>query len=475
LTDRPQTLGQLRASGWKSVGVKHEMRRNLLAKLKRGETLFPGIIGYDETVIPQVVNAVLSGHDVLFLGLRGQGKTRMLRMLVELLDEAMPIVAGSEINDDPYAPLSKYARDLVATKGDACPIEWIGRDRRYHEKLATPDVTIADLIGEVDLIKHAEGRHLSSEDVMHFGLIPRTHRGIFCMNELPDLSPKIQVGLFNVLEERDVQIRGFTVRLALDVCMVFSANPEDYTNRGRIVTPLKDRIGSVVRTHYPLTRELGMQITDANAWRQRDDGPQIAVPKFLKEIVEETSRLARVSPHVNQASGVSVRMSIANYENLISNAERRALALGEERAVARVSDLIALVGSSRGKIELNMTEETGEEDKLLSRIVEEAVKSIFDQHFDPKHYRNIVEYFESGNTLEVGDRLPAAEVLKRIDAVREFRKQVAKTAGELDPELAATPLRPQLEASVAEFILDGLYCHNRLNKKQKSGTASYGR
>jgi magnesium chelatase subunit I len=475
LTDRAQTLGQLRASGWKSVGVKHEMRRNLLAKLKRGETLFPGIIGYDETVIPQVVNAVLSGHDVLFLGLRGQGKTRMLRMLVELLDEALPIVAGSEINDDPFAPLSKYARDLVATKGDACPIEWIGRDRRYHEKLATPDVTIADLIGEVDLIKHAEGRHLSSEDVMHFGLIPRTHRGIFCMNELPDLSPKIQVGLFNVLEERDVQIRGFTVRLALDVCMVFSANPEDYTNRGRIVTPLKDRIGSVVRTHYPLTRELGMQITDANAWRERGDGPQIAVPKFLKEIVEETSRLARTSPHVNQASGVSVRMSIANYENLVSNAERRALILGEERAVARVSDLIALVGSSRGKIELNMTEETGEEDKLLSRIVEEAVKSIFDQHFDPKHYRNIVEYFESGNTLEVGDRLPAAEVLKRIDAVREFRKQVAKSAGELDPELAATPLRPQLEASVAEFILDGLYCHNRLNKKQKSGTASYGR
>ena len=451
------------------------MRRNLLAKLKRGDTLFSGIIGYDETVIPQVVNAVLSGHDVLFLGLRGQGKTRMLRMLVELLDDALPIVAGSEINDDPYAPLSKFARDVVASKGDACPIEWIGRDRRYHEKLATPDVTIADLIGEVDLIKHAEGRHLSSEDVMHFGLIPRTHRGIFCMNELPDLSPKIQVGLFNVLEERDVQIRGFTVRLALDVCMVFSANPEDYTNRGRIVTPLKDRIGSVVRTHYPLTRELGMQITDANAWRERDDGPQISVPKFLKEIVEETSRLARTSPHVNQASGVSVRMSIANYENLVSNTERRALALKEDRDVARVSDLVALIGSSRGKIELNMTEETGEEDKLLSRIVEEAVKSIFDQHFDPKHFRNIVEYFESGNTLEVGDRLPAADILKRIDAVREFRKQVGKAAGELDPEIAATPLRPQLEASVAEFILDGLYCHNRLNKKQARGTASYGR
>jgi magnesium chelatase subunit I len=450
------------------------MRRNLLGKLRRNETLFPGIIGYDETVIPQVVNAVLSGHDVLFLGLRGQGKTRMLRMLVDLLDDAVPIVAGSEINDDPLAPLSKYARDLVADKGDACPVEWIGRDRRYHEKLATPDVTIADLIGEVDLIKHAEGRHLSSEDVMHFGLIPRTNRGIFCMNELPDLSPKIQVGLFNVLEERDVQIRGFTVRLALDVCMVFSANPEDYTNRGRIVTPLKDRIGSVVRTHYPLTRELGIQITDANACSNRDDGPRIVVPMFLKEIVEETSRLARKSPHVNQASGVSVRMSIANSENLVSNAERRALALGETEAVARVSDLVGLVGSSRGKIELQMTEETGEEDKLLGRIIEEAVKTIFDQHFDPKQFRNIVEYFESGNTVEVGDRVPAAQILKRIEAVREFRKQVERGAAELDAKLAATPLRPQLEASVAEFILDGLYTHNRLNKKQKTGGTSYG-
>ncbi|HXY34118.1 MAG TPA: sigma 54-interacting transcriptional regulator [Planctomycetaceae bacterium] len=474
MSDRPKTLGELRASGYKSIPVKREMRRNLLAKLRKNETLFPGIIGYDETVIPQVVNAVLSGHDVLFLGLRGQGKTRMLRMLVDLLDDVIPTVAGSEINDDPLAPLSKYGRDLVTVKGDACPVEWIGRDRRYHEKLATPDVTIADLIGEVDLIKHAEGRHLSSEDVMHFGLIPRSNRGIFCMNELPDLSPKIQVGLFNVLEERDVQIRGFTVRLALDVCMVFSANPEDYTNRGRIVTPLKDRIGSVVRTHYPLTRELGIQITDANAWSDRGEGPRIVVPMFLKEIVEETSRLARKSPHVNQASGVSVRMSIANSENLISNAERRALALGEPEAVARVSDLVGLVGSSRGKIELQMTEETGEEDKLLGRIIEEAVKTIFDQHFDPKQFRNIVEYFESGNTIEVSDKVPAAQILKRIDGVRDFRKQVERAAGELDAKVAATSLRPQLEASIVEFILDGLYTHNRLNKKQKSGAATYG-
>jgi magnesium chelatase subunit I len=475
LSDRPRTLGDLRASGYRSVAVQQEMRRNLLEKLRRREPLFKGIIGYDDTVIPQVVNAILSGHDMLFLGLRGQGKTRMLRMLVDLLDEALPIVAGSEVNDDPFAPLSKFARDLVAHKGDNCPIEWIGRERRYHEKLATPDVTIADLIGEIDLIKHAEGRHLSSEDVMHFGLIPRTNRGIFCMNELPDLSPKIQVGLFNVLEERDVQIRGFAIRLALDVCMVFSANPEDYTNRGRIVTPLKDRIGSVVRTHYPLTRELGMQITDSNAWAVRDGGPKIAVPTFLKEIVEETSRLARTSPHVNQASGVSVRMSIANYENLISNAERRALALGEPRGVARVSDLAALVASSRGKIELNMTEETGEEDKLLGRIIDEGVKTIFDQHFDPKQFRNVVEYFESGNKLEVGDRVASADILKRIDAVREFRKQVERAATELDPQLAGGDMRPQLEASVAELILDGLYCHNRLNKQQKGGLASYGR
>src|SRR5208282_2324909 len=308
--------------------------------------------GYEETVVPQIQNAILSRHDMLLLGLRGQAKTRMLRQLVHLLDEFLPVIAGSELNDHPYHPISKYARDLVAEQGDATPITWIRREQRYHEKLATPDVTIADLIGEVDMIKHAEGRYLSSELTMHFGLIPRTNRGIFCINELPDLAPKIQVGLFNVLEERDIQIRGYPIRLELDVCMVFSANPEDYTNRGRIVTPLKDRIGSVVRTHYPLTRELGIQITDANAWSNRDDGPQIVVPMFLKEIVEETSRLARKSPHVNQASGVSVRMSIANSENLVSNAERRALALGETEAVARVSDLVGLVGSSRGKIEL---------------------------------------------------------------------------------------------------------------------------
>ncbi|MCA9033078.1 MAG: sigma 54-interacting transcriptional regulator, partial [Planctomycetaceae bacterium] len=271
MQDQPKTLGELRESGYESLPVKLEMRRNLIRMLRSGEPLFPGMVGYEETVVPQIVNGILSQHDMLFLGLRGQGKTRMLRMLSRFLDDQIPVVQGSEINDDPFAPISRYAKDVITSQGDAAPIEWIGREARYHEKLATPDVTISDLIGEIDLIKHAEGRHLSSEDVLHFGLIPRSHRGIFCMNELPDLSPKIQVGMFNVLEERDIQVRGFTIRLPLDLCLVFSANPEDYTNRGRIVTPLKDRIGTVVRTHYPVTREQGVQILNEQAWANRGD------------------------------------------------------------------------------------------------------------------------------------------------------------------------------------------------------------
>src|SRR5262249_23244869 len=290
---------------------------------------------------------------------------------------------------------------------------WPGRDRRYHEKLATPDVTIADLIGEIDMIKHAEGRYLSSEATMHFGLVPRTNRGIFCINELPDLSPKIQVGLFNVLEERDIQIRGFPVRLELDLCMVFSANPEDYTNRGRIVTPLKDRIGSVVRTHYPLTRALGVAINDQNAWLARDGG-RLAIPIYIKEVVEEISRLARSSPHVNQASGVSVRMSIANIENVVSNAERRAILARERWIVPRISDLAQVLPSWRGKIELTMTEDDSHEDKLIARIAAEAVKTVFTQHLDPREFRAAVDYFESGKSVELGDSMPAKTVIERI-------------------------------------------------------------
>lgn len=473
MSDRPTRLGELTRSGYQPISVKAEMRRNLIRKLRNKEELFPGILGYDETVVPQVVNGILAQHDMLFLGLRGQGKTRMLRMLTQFLDDTIPIVAGSEIHDDPLAPISKYARDLVAEQGDHTPLEWIGREDRYLEKLATPDVTIADLIGEVDLIKHAEGRHLSSEDVMHFGLIPRSHRGIFCMNELPDLSPKIQVGLFNVLEERDVQIRGFTVRLPIDVCMVFSANPEDYTNRGRIVTPLKDRIGSVIRTHYPLQRELGVQILEEQAWVDRGEN-NVIVPMFLKEIVEEMSRLARTSPHVNQASGVSVRMSIANLETLISNAERRSLLHAEKSPVARVSDLYWMAASSRGKIELGLSEETGDEDLLIHRLIEEAIKNVFDQFLSPKRFSNVVDHFNSGRRVKLDPDSGTAEFLGEMSKIRGFDEQLTQITTEVSPADLPESATNGLRAAVAEWILDGLYAHNRLNRKMQFGQFVYG-
>lgn len=473
-TERPRTLGELRASGYQTETVKDEMRRNLITKIKAGEPLFPGILGYDDTVIPQVHNAVLSRHDLLFLGLRGQAKTRMLRQLVTLLDDALPIVEGSEVNDNPYAPISKEARDKISALGDDTPVAWVGRDDRYHEKLATPDVTIADIIGEIDMIKHAEGRYLSSELTMHFGLIPRSNRGIFCINELPDLSPKIQVGLFNVLEERDVQIRGYPVRLKLDVCLVFSANPEDYTNRGRIVTPLKDRIGSTIRTHYPLTRGLGISINDANAHVERDGLPT-AVPYFLKEIIEEASRLARTSSHVNQQSGVSVRMSIANLENVVSNAERRALINGEPWIVPRVADLAHAAPSARGKLELTMTEDEGQEDLLIHRIIAEAVKNVFADHFNPKDFRATVEHFESGNGVELGDLLPVRDLLDRIEKVPHLYKRAEELARALLPNLTAPEACAAATASAAEFILEGLHVHNKLNKTIKGSTPSYRR
>lgn len=473
MTDRPKTWGELQQSGYRSVPVKQEMRRNLISMLRRGIPLFPGILGYEETVVPQIVNGILAQHDMLFLGLRGQAKTRMLRLLTEFLDETIPVVAGSEIQDDPAAPLSKYARERMAREGAATPIEWIGREERYHEKLATPDVTIADLIGEVDLIKHAEGRHLADEDVMHFGLIPRSHRGIFCMNELPDLSPKIQVGLFNVLEERDIQIRGFTVRLPLDLCLVFSANPEDYTNRGRIVTPLKDRIGTVVRTHYPLTRQLGIRIIEEQAWINRDD-IQVVVPGYLKEIVEEVSRLARTSPHVNQASGVSVRMSIANMETLVSNAERRALQHNQPHAVARTGDLFWLAASSRGKVELSLSEDSGDEDVLFQRLIEEAIKNVFDQAFSPKRFPAVVEYFNLGNKLQLDTNASAEDLLQAAEKIRGFRDLLRTLAGELDAQLAQSAHATEFQASIMELVLHSLYAHNRLNRHMKLGHVTFG-
>lgn len=467
---RAATVGQLKELGYQPTSVKDELRRNLIAKLRNGEDLFPGILGYRDTVVPQIVNAILSKHDMLLLGLRGQAKTRILRMLPELLDEWMPALGGTEINDDPIRPTTRTGKRLLAEHGDDTPIEWVHRSDRYKEKLATPDVTIADLIGEIDLVKHAEGRYLSDESTMHFGLIPRSNRGIFAINELPDLAPRIQVGLFNVLEERDVQIRGYPIRLDLDVFLVFSANPEDYTNRGRIVTPLKDRIGSVIRTHYPESLDEGIKIAEDNAWTKRSDGEsgsgvKVEVPRFLSEIVEEVVRLARSSPHVSQASGVSVRTSIANLETLISNAERRGLSTGEGRVVPRICDLNYLTASCRGKIEMTLSEEEGAEEKLLKSLIGEAVKKVFGRYADEDDYETIIEQFKGNLTFPAGDDLPAEEFVANMKAVKSLPQSAAQLAKEMD--LSGSD--PATLASVGEFLLEGLYVNNRLSKFNGKG------
>src|SRR5690348_1369682 len=467
---RPATVGQLKETGYRPSSVKDEVRRNLIAKLRAGETLFPGIVGYRDSVIPQIVNGILSKHDLLFLGLRGQAKTRIIRMLPELLDEWLPVLSGVEINDDPMEPMTKTGKRLIAEQGDDAKIEWVHRSDRYQEKLATPDVTIADLIGEIDLVKHAEGRYLSDESTMHFGMIPRSNRGIFAINELPDLAPRIQVGLFNVLEERDVQIRGYPIRLDLDVCLVFSANPEDYTNRGRIVTPLKDRIGSVIRTHYPETMDEGIRIAEQNAWIDRASGTsgsgvRVEVPRFLSEIVEEVVRLARTSPHVSQSSGVSVRTSIANLETMISNAERRGILSGEKRIVPRICDLNYLVASCRGKIEMTLAEEEGAEDKLVKSLVGEAVKKVFGQYDDPDGHDNITDQFKGNLTFPAGDDLPADEFVANMKAV----KGLTQAATALAKQMQLDGGDPATLASVGEFLLEGLYVNNRLSKYNAKG------
>jgi magnesium chelatase subunit I len=410
---------------------------------------------------------------MLLLGLRGQAKTRILRALPSLLDEWIPVLAGIEINDDPIAPGTLMAQRILAIQGDSTPIEWVHRDDRYHEKLATPDVTIADLIGEIDLVKHAEGRYLSDESTMHFGLVPRSNRGIFAINELPDLAPRIQVGLFNVLEERDVQIRGYPIRLNLDVCLVFSANPEDYTNRGRIITPLKDRIGSVIRTHYPETADEGIQIATENAWLDRhteanksgDGGVEVIVPPFMAQIVEEIVRLARASPHVSQASGVSVRTSIANLEILVSNAERRGLTTRETRVVTRIADLHYLTASCRGKIEMTLAEDENAEDKLVRSLTGEAVKAVFAKNADTESYDNIAEQFKGNLTFPAGDDLSAEEFVANMKLIRHL----PAAATTLAKEMALDPADPAIQAAVGEFILEGLYVNNRLSKFNAKG------
>jgi len=418
---QPSTLGELKKSGWKSVSVKEEIRRNTINRIGSGEDLFPGVLGYDETVLPQFENALLAGHDIILLGERGQAKTRMLRSLVELLDEYMPIIAGSEINDDPYAPVSKHARDLVAEDGDDTPLEWVHRDTRFGEKLATPDTSIADLIGEVDPIKVAEGRYLSDELTLHYGLVPRTNRGIFAINELPDLSERIQVGSLNILEERDVQVRGYKIRLPIDVILVASANPEDYTNRGRIITPLKDRFGSQIRTHYPLEVELERDIAEAEA-RVFDTGDRnVEMPAFMSTVIVTLSHLARDSAHINQRSGVSVRLTVANYETLLAGALRRALYSGEEHVVPRVSDLGALTASTAGKVEIETLEE-GRDAEIIEHLVRGAVLTVFKDEVDPAQHRAILDAFDEGVVVSAGDDIASADymaLLEQIPALSE--------------------------------------------------------
>jgi magnesium chelatase subunit I len=457
-----RTVRELRDSGWHRKSVKQELRDNLVARLRRSDTFLPGIVGYEDTVVPQIENAVLSGQDLIFLGERGQAKTRMARLLIGLLDETIPALAGCEINDDPLAPICQACRERLAKDGDDAAVVWIPRDRRYGEKLATPDITIADLIGEVDPIKVAEGRYLSDELTIHYGMLPRTHRGIFAINELPDLAERIQVGLLNIMEERDVQIRGYKVRLPLDLYVVASANPEDYTNRGRIITPLKDRFGSQVRTHYPRKLADEIAIMEAERTAFPVDGVRTVSPEYMKQVVAELTHLARQSSDISQRSGVSVRVSICNYENLLSSALKRAIRLDEQLAVPRVSDLSALVASTTGKIELE-TAGDGGEDKILGRLVHKAVLNVFNRSFSQPELADVVKGFEGGGVVQASDTMPSAEYVKQLAPMPGLRAAAAKLGA----------AEPAAIAAAVEFVLEGLHLTKKLNKDVQSGRYRY--
>ena len=462
-----QTLGRLRKSGWLSRTVKEEIRQNAIKRIQQGEELFPGVLGYENTVIPQLENALLAGHDFIFLGERGQAKTRMIRGLTDLLDEWMPIIAGSEINDDPYNPVSKYAIDLVNEKKDATPIEWVHRSERFGEKLATPDTAIADLIGEVDPIKVAEGRYLSDELTLHYGLVPRTNRGIFAINELPDLSERIQVGLLNVLEERDVQVRGYKIRLPLDILLVASANPEDYTNRGRIITPLKDRFGSQLRTHYPFEVELEKDIAvqEAEIFSQTDLA--VSVPEFMSMIVATVTHAARESSHINQRSGVSVRVTVANYEALIAGAVRRTLLSNETEVIPRISDLSALIASTAGKIEVESLDD-GREIEIIQYLIKQSILDTFKATADQTLCADILKAFTDGAVINAGDDIPSdtyLQWLKDIPAFTPALESIGLTQDDLQ--------NPSFVASGIEFILEGLHLSKLLNKEAMGDSGVY--
>jgi magnesium chelatase subunit I len=471
---RPATRAELRASGWRPRTVKKELRANLMARLAAGDDVLPTVLGYEDSVLPAIENAILAGHDLVFLGERGQAKTRMARLLVGLLDEAIPVVAGGELNDDPFAPISPAARAIVERDGDATAIDWLPRDRRYAEKLATPDITIADLIGEVDPIKVAEGRYLSDALTIHYGLIPRANRGIVAINELPDLAERIQVGLLNVLEERDVQIRGFQVRLPLDLYVVASANPEDYTSRGRIITPLKDRLGSQIRTHYPRTLEHETAIVRQEQQRfpVAEGSPGVVLPPFMEEVLAELTHLARRSPEISQRSGVSVRVSVANTEVLEAAALKRAIRLGEPLAAPRVSDLGAVVASTVGKIELESVGDEAPEERVVERLITKAIYATFNRHVTIDDLDPVVEAFEDGFIVEIGDSSPSREYVAWAREVPGLDEAVRRL-GTYDVTDGAA--EPAVVASAVEFLLEGLHLARRLNKERVVGRSIYHR
>ncbi len=459
---RATTLGELKRTGaGVSPGVKEEMRRNLLRKLGSRERLFPGILGYDESVVPQVVNAVLSRHNMILLGLRGQAKSRLIRSLTSLLDEAIPYVAGSEIHDDPFQPISRYSRDLIAARGDETPIAWLTPDERYVEKLATPDVTIADMIGDVDPIRAARGGHdLGSELTMHYGLLPRAHRGIFGLNELPDLAGRIQVSLFNILQEGDVQIKGYPVRLPIDVAVVFTANPEDYTARGKIITPLKDRIGSEIRTHYPTTLEQGVAITQQEAWTARNG--EIRVPRFLREVIEAVAFAARRDKRIDRRSGVSQRLPISALENAVSNAERRSLHAAETPIVPRISDVYAALPALTGKFELEYEGELVGGENVARDLIRAAVSETFGVYLGAADLKGVVAFFEGGDSLKLEEDVPAVGLLKQLERVPGLLANLGALAvSNADP----APLR----AAAGEFILEGLYAQKKIGRSDDRG------
>jgi magnesium chelatase subunit I len=469
-TPLPKTLGALRASEFTPArlarSVKDELRENLIAKLRSKEPLFPGIVGYEDTVVPQIVNAVLSKHNFILLGLRGQAKSRILRSLTTLLDPHCPYIAGSEVRDNPYAPISKFSRDLIAKMGDETPIAWLTPDERFVEKLATPDVTVADLVGDIDPIKAARSNQdLGSELTMHYGLLPRANRGIFAINEIPDLAGKIQVALFNIMQEGDVQIKGYPVRLPLDVAIVFSANPEDYTARGKIVTPLKDRIGSEIRTHYPEDIEEGIAITAQEAWSTRASS-DIEVPHYIRQIVEQIAFSAREDKKVDKRSGVSQRLPISTMELVISNAERRALLHGETLAVPRVGDIYTALPGISGKIELEYEGEMRGADTVIREIIRTSVASVFDQYFTGTNTQQIEQWFNLGGTVQLNDAQPSSGSLEEL-------KQIQGLFEKLSPLQITGKSKPEVAVSAAEFLLEGMYAHKRLSRtEERSFTAA---